>query len=136
MRSSAELVCIDPRRAAEVWPHVGPLLRRAIERAGLTLFADIERDVLYGGALVWLAWSDRIEAAAATALVKTDAGLVCVITACGGIDRARWLPLLAGIEDYARAEGCKSVRLVGRRGWQRALRGYGLKAVVLEKELN
>jgi hypothetical protein len=136
MPSSVELVCVDPRCTAEVWPHVEPLLRRAIERAGLASFVDIERDILHGGALLWLAWSDRIEAAASTALQCTDAGLVCVITACGGVDRRRWLPLLAGIEQYARAEGCARVRIVGRRGWQRALKGYGLKAIVLEKGLS
>ncbi len=136
MRSSAELVCIDPRRAVDIWPHVEPLLRRAIERAGLASFADIERDVLHGGALLWLAWSDRIEAAASTALQRTDAGLVCLITACGGSNRRHWLPLLGGIEAYATAEGCARVRVIGRHGWQRALSGYHLKAVILDKKLS
>ena len=137
MPSSVELVCLmSAADKASVWPHVAPLLQRAIERAGLSAFRDVELDILQGDALIWIAWSGRIEAAASTSLQTSDAGLVCLITACGGADRRRWLPLLAEIEDYAKAEGCKSVRIIGRRGWQRALNGYAVKAILLDKELN
>jgi hypothetical protein len=46
-----------------------------------------------------------------------------------------WLPLLAGIETYARAAGCACVRIMGRKGWARALPTYRTTRIVLEKEL-
>jgi hypothetical protein len=120
----------------EVWPHVALLLHRAITKTGLSSFAEIERDILSGTALLWLAWNGAgIEAAASTSLELTDAGKVCVITACAGVDAARWLPLIAGIEDYARAEGCQCVRIIGRRGWARVLRGYKQTYAIIDKQL-
>jgi hypothetical protein len=137
---SGELVCVEPGRVHEIWPIVAPLLRRATARTGLSAFADIERDVLAGGALLWLALSGErsalaIDAAASTCLQHTDAGKVCVVTACAGNNMSRWLPLMPGIENYARDEGCKRVRIFGRKGWLRVLEGYRPKHIILDKEL-
>jgi hypothetical protein len=123
-----------------IWPQVAPRLRRAILRTGLSAFADVERDVLDGRALLWLALSQSdgeivIDAVATTRLEQTDAGKVCVIVACEGRGRHRWLPLIGGIEAYAKAEGCRSVRIFGRNGWQRVLGGYRHTHVIIQKEL-
>lgn len=135
----ADLVCVDPAKAPEMWPHIEALLRKAHTRTGFALFSDLQRDILTGRSLVWLAWNgESIEAAAATELHPTDGGLVCAIRACGGSDDAdikQWLPLLERIEQFAKAEGCARMRLVGRKGWLRVLEDYREKHVVLEKEL-
>jgi hypothetical protein len=47
-----------------------------------------------------------IEAVASTSLQQTGSGKICVIAACAGTHMSRWLPLIAGIEDYARGEAC------------------------------
>jgi hypothetical protein len=137
--SADELVCVDPGRVREIWPRVSPLLRNAVARTGLSAFAEIEHGILHGDALLWLAMSGgnglAIDAAASTLLQQTDAGKVCVITACGGKDMASWLPLIAGIEDYARTEDCHAVRIYGRKGWLRVLDGYRATHVVMERRL-
>lgn len=131
-----ELVAVDPSKIAEMWPHVAPFLRAAIARTGLSLFSDLERDALNGTAQVWLAWNGQaIEAAAATALHPTEAGLVCSVLACGGDNMERWLSLLERIERFAKDEGCARTRIVGRRGWLGVLDGYHEKHVILDKEL-
>ena len=38
-------------------------------------------------------------------------------------------------EDFAKAEGCAAMRVKGRRGWARVLKGYRVKSITLEKEL-
>lgn len=91
--------------------------------------------------MLWLALrreENRIAilAAASTRLQRTDAGKVCVITACAGSDMPRWLGLIDGIETFARKEGCTWVRIYGRKGWLRALDGYEQRHVVIEKELS
>lgn len=141
VRVPAELVCVNPEQIAVVWPCVASLLRRAIQRTGLSVFTDIERDILAGRSLVWLALREEdgrasIDAAAATRLELTEVGKVCVITACEGAHMRRWLPLLDGIENYARAEGCRAVRIFGRKGWQRVLDGYRQTHMILDKGLN
>lgn len=139
--SSAALVCVDPKRVHEIWPYVAPLLRRATTRTGLSAFADIENDILCGNALLWFAVSGEggaatIEAAASTSLQQTDAGKVCVITACAGTNMARWLPLINHIEAYAKNEGCNCVRIFGRKGWLRVLDGYKENHVIMDRDLS
>ncbi|MBR0756606.1 hypothetical protein JQ604_30890 [Bradyrhizobium jicamae] len=102
----------------------------------MSAFGDIEADVLSGRSLLWLAWdSSAIKSAAATVLINTEAGRVCIITACGGRDMKCWLPLIDGIEAYASDEGCTRVRIYGRKGWLRVLEGYRQKHVIMDKEL-
>jgi hypothetical protein len=132
---SVSLVCVDPARIVEMWPHVRDKIRAAMERTELSSFADIEADVLSGMQLCWLAWDGKdILAAATTQLVKPY-DKVCVLTACSGYDRAQWLPLFAEVESYAKAEGCTKMRIFGRKGWERVLDGYRVEHVVLEKAL-
>ena len=126
-----DLICVSPDQVFDFWPHARGLIKVAIERTDLSDFADIENDVLEGNQLLWLAFSDHIEAAATTHLSRG----VCTLTACSGHDRARWLPLFARIEKYAKDEGCSTMRIFGRKGWERVLDGYHVEHVILEKTL-
>jgi len=131
-----QLVCVPPAQAAAIWPHVRELIRAAMRRGGLSSFRPVEASVLAGDALLWLACdSESIQAAAVTELHATEWRKMCVVVACGGKNMRAWLPLLAGIETYARAAGCACVRIMGRRGWTRVLPTYRTTRIVLEKEL-
>jgi hypothetical protein len=112
------------------------MVRSAVERGDLSDFGDVERLVLDGRALLWLACEGTdIRVAVVTAQERTEKRLVCTILACAGSGMDGWLHLLELIEDYARAEGCAAVRLFGRKGWQRKLAEYRTKLVVMEKTL-
>ena len=78
---------------------------------------------------------ERVEAAVATILINSEIGKVCIITVCGGSDMKRWLPLIGLIEAYAKREGCKRVRIYGRKGWLRVLKGYEEKHVIMDRAL-
>jgi hypothetical protein len=141
LQSLAQLICVDPELVHEIWPLAKPLLRRAIARTGLSAFCDLEREILCGNALLWLAVEGEgskiaILAAASTKLQLTETEKVCLITACSGQDMLRWLGLIGQIEEFARNEGCNCVRIYGRKGWLRALVGYEQTHVILDKELN
>ncbi len=136
MPSRASLICVDPLRIQEIWPHVSHLIHAAVKRTNLNHTLDIELEVLHGKGLLWLAWDgSAIKAAATTALIRTDADLVCVLTACGGEEMNLWLPLLPMIEQYARDEGCACMRIYGRKGWARVLPDYTIEHVILERSL-
>jgi hypothetical protein len=47
----------------------------------------------------------------------------------------RWLPLVDQIETYARAEGCRRVRIFGRKGWLHVPDGFEEKHLIMDKEL-
>jgi hypothetical protein len=137
MPSSVELVCVDPKRVREVWPLASPLLKAACCRTKLNAFSDIEADILSGRSLLWMAWNGRtVESAAATILINSEIGKVCIITLCGGADMKRWLPLIEQIETYAKAEGCARMRIFGRKGWLYVLDGFEQKHVIMDKDLN
>ena len=134
---SVDICCVNPNDIEKIWPQAKNLIRAAIERTGLSEFADIERDVLAGDQLLWLAISDRVEMATTTHLVKTRDRVVCIITACSSYQRDHWLNVLGLIEKYAKDEGAACVRLYGRKGWERALAGHGYRVehIQLEKAL-
>jgi len=130
----------------QIWPHVSHLIESAMRRGRLSDFADVERAVLSGAHLLWLAAAltpspacgggqggGAIYAAAVTALTSISGERVCTIVACGGRERARWLHLIATLEDYGRAEGCRAIRILGRRGWARLLPDYTTTRILLEK---
>lgn len=132
-----QLVCVDPAMAGRFWPHVAPLVERALD-VSRTPIAEVAADVLRGDALIWLAWSDArgIEAVAVTQVVEIAGERVCMIVSATAVaPRTRWLGLLARLEHYAAAEGCAAIRLRGRKGWQRLLPGYAAPYIVLEKRL-
>lgn len=134
----ANIICVAPARVFEIWRDVEPLLKSAIDRTRLSAWQPIADDILRGKSLLWLCKDgERILCAGATSLQKTDFGMVCVITACGGTDMRRWVGLLDRVEIYAKAEGCRCIRIFGRRGWSRVLEddGYAVQSVVLEKEI-
>ncbi|MCA6114245.1 hypothetical protein J6524_04785 [Bradyrhizobium sp. WSM 1738] len=140
MSASASLICVHPKDVPAIWPLVADRLRAAYLRTDLSHTADLERDVLQGGAVLWVAACPgvpvaEIEAALVAKLVRTDRNLVCIITACGGSNMSRWFDHLAAIERWAKAEGAAKIRLFGRKGWLRLLKQYQAKNVVLERAL-
>lgn len=154
---SCELICVEPARVHEIWPHVETLIRRAMER-GTSDYEALAQRVWRGEALLWIVWGpapaqlaawelapaeaggraaggERILAAVVTALSLANERKLCTIVACAGEHRAKWLHLLDEIETFARDEGCEAMVIVGRRGWERTLPQYRRRAVILERTL-
>jgi hypothetical protein len=130
-----QLICVDPARVSEFWPYARDLIRAAIEHTKLSDFASIETDVLSGDQLLWLAFDGKSILAAATTHLTKPNNKVCTLTACAGSDRRRWLPLLGKIEQYAKDEGCVTLRIFGRIGWKRVLKNYKMTHIILENDL-
>jgi hypothetical protein len=131
-----KLICVNPRQVHEFWPHVSLLIKAAMEKGRLSDYAEVEHSVRNGAALLWLAWTgEKIKAAAVTELSAANGERFCTIVACGGAERSQWLHLLTGLENYARAERCQSMRIFGRRGWLKLLPDYRASRVLLEKRL-
>lgn len=133
MPSKARLVCVDPARVNEFWPFVRGMIHRAVARGGGDI-QQVEHDVLNGPDLLWIAWDgERLIAAAVTSLGTINGKKICTIVACGGSQWPEFGHLIEGLEAYAKNEGCVAMRIYGRIGWQRLLKGYGVRSVVLEK---
>lgn len=131
-----QLVCVPPDRVAEVWPHVSHWISAAIKRSDISSFARVKAAAFAGANLLWIATDGQhISAAALTDIHGTERRWVCVIVACGGEHMKDWLHLIDGLHDYAKAEGCTAMRILGPRAWARKLDGYQEQAVILERVL-
>ncbi len=108
------------------------MVRRAIDKVGFDSFDHIESDVLIGGSLVWLAWDGENILAVAVTQVTGD---ICTIVACGGRGLKLWYGLISKLEEFARAEKCTRMRIIGRKGWARVLKTYWSPCIVLERRL-
>jgi hypothetical protein len=129
------LVCVDPARVDAIWPHVRPLLSRAFRKRADDTLAAIEADVRAGDSLLWIVWGDALLAALTTRIMRTPTRKVLRIECCAGRAIARWIALIAELEDYGRREGCDVCRIEGRKGWRAMLRNYREPWIVLEKVL-
>lgn len=136
MSQSVEVSRIRPEDIPNVWPSVSSLIHAAIRRTNLNRLQDIENEIFDGLGQLWIARDEAgILAALTTALVTTERGKVCILTALGGSQMSQWLPMLSKVEEFARAEGCHGMRIYGRKGWERALPAYHLEHVILERPL-
>jgi len=124
-------VCVDPKQIKQFWPHFRERIERAINKVGLNEFAPVEKDILSGRSLLWLAYDGLIVHAAA--VTELD-GKYCTIVACGGENLPQFLPLIDDLEAYAKKAGCKGMRIYGRKGWMRVLKNYKTRAFVLERQ--
>lgn len=133
------VLCVDPERIDEIWPHVKEFIAAAFDRDRGDDSADgVVADLRARRALLWIAWDgDVICAAATTRLFKVELGTICIITACGGREMGidRWRSCIRPLEEYARAEGCRVIRVEGRRGWKAVFPDYSEVWVTLQKRL-
>lgn len=97
---------------------------------------DVLRQIEDGHAVAWVASEDdKIVGAVVTEILEGGKARQCFIRHCAGDRLDDWLEFLAVIERWAEAEGCQSIELIGRPGWERRL-GWEKSAVVLRKGLN
>lgn len=131
-----DAVCVDPRMIDRFWPLAEPLLKPAMEW-GLTDEAKIVRELWVANALLWLAWDGtEVLAAAITTINSSNGKKFCTIVACGGHHMEQWGFLVGKLEEFAKKEGCASIVIYGRKGWGKKLPEYGLRGVILERDLN
>jgi hypothetical protein len=135
-----ELICVPPERARDVWYIARDFIYAAMKRGNFGSFEAVRDKILWGNNLLWLVAEDKVTGAGVAAVVvtevhKTEWRKVCNIVACGGKGMKNWIHFLEKIEDYAKAEGCDVVQVIGRPGWERVLDDYKLRRIVLEKDL-
>lgn len=133
----AETLCVSPDRIDAMWPHVSGWFQAAVDRCGDWTLEALKDELNFERALLWVLWDgSALKAAAVTQMTIVPRGKVCSVLACGGSRASTWREAISAIEDYAKSEGCVAMRMQGRRGWLRALEGYSIDWVALEKRLD
>ena len=83
-------------------------------------FDDIAAGVLSGRYRLW----ERPQGCAVTEIITFPRKRVCNVFLAGG-EMSTITDLQAPCEEYARASGCSSLVLTGRKGWVRVLADHG-----------
>lgn len=133
MGDTPGLTRIPSGRVEDYWPHIAPPIQRGADTLGLYNAAYV-RPRLESGE--WQAWvAGDFEAVCLTEIQKFDKAQVLIIRGLAGDGMDRWLHHLATIEKWGAERGCDRVRIVGRPGWERALKDYRKVQVYMEKPL-
>lgn len=132
---------IPAYRIKAEWPKVLPFIRRALEYdSGRYTEQRLFGAILQRDMQAWVAIDpedgDRLVAVLITELINYHKKRACRLFLSAGDDLAAMLDHLPAIEIWAADVGCQSVEVGGRPGWSRALPGYRMTAVILEKELD
>lgn len=95
---------------------------------------QVFHDLMTGNALLWLAFDGETPiGAGVTQIIQEQTRKVCEIIAWASDKKCT--PLLSIVHEYAKAEGCMASRLIGRKGWAKALPEYKIRALVMERPL-
>ena len=119
-----------------VWPKVLPILTKALDRDADYSPQDIYSQVKnYESQLMVCERAGAPEFVLVTSIVHVKNKKACSLFLAAGENARHWISYLGSVENWARQSGCDSIRLSGRPGWQKLLKDYRLKDIVLEKSL-
>lgn len=128
-------------RKAEIpvaWPMVEELIANACNNSGLYWPLEIKKELEAGNHQLWVAWArDRIRACLVTTLEASQRAAWLRGILCSGEDPDDWMEHLETIEQWALAQGCSMIHLMGRPGFERWLKpmGYRKTHTLMEKRL-
>jgi hypothetical protein len=135
------VAAIQPNMVEIIWPRVEAMIAMAIEHSnGELSLESMKRQIMKGEMLLLVVYEADIIVASLTLERRDfDSGLsVLNVTTAGGADLHIWMKdVLAVLEGLAEEQGCTELYIVGRPGWQRALKKIGFKPVhtVVSKKL-
>ena len=118
-----------------IWSQVAPLLEKALDETYSI------QDILYGLAndrmQLFISWNDeRVESDVVTEIAQDPQSKVLRYFLAGGVNLENWLERIQKvIEKFAKKENCTHLEVAGRKGWVRKLKGFRVKAYLLNKEI-
>ena len=130
-------VRIPSKDTDSVWSSVEPILNHPRVLNEWTTADEIYNRLVNAKADLWVDGDPIVASLVASIKRKADGSRVYKVEmmACpDGADMA-WETMIESIEVHAKAIGCVSIMVQGRKGWQRALPSYKATQVILEKSL-
>ena len=118
-----------------IWSQVAPLLEKALDETYSI------KDILYGLAndrmQLFISWNNnKVESAVVTEVAQYPQSKVLRYFLAGGNNLDNWLERIQEvIEKFAKKQNCTHLEVAGRKGWVRKLKGFKVKAYLLNKEI-
>lgn len=119
----------------EIWKDIKPFVTKALNKVdSCYIVEDIKDSLLKAEMQLWTSYDGtQLKSVCITRIVKHPTNQYLEITLLTGSLSA--LQHLEVLEKWGKQLGCKTIRLTGRKGWERVLKGYEQTVVNLEKEL-
>lgn len=129
------LSSFESHKIEENWHEIEPFVKRVLNKIDLCYTVENIKDSLCKAEMqLWTSYIEtQLKSVCVTRIVIHPKFKFLEIVMMAGVMIS--VPELQIIEDWARSDGCKLVRLEGRKGWARALKDYKIDAIILEKEL-
>ena len=118
-----------------IWSQVAPLLEKALDES--YNIVDILYGIITDRMQLFISWNnDRVESAVVTEIAQYPQSKVLRYFLAGGTNLENWLERIQEvIEKFAKKEKCTHLEVAGRKGWVRKLKGFRVKAYLLNKEI-
>ena len=134
--SLANVVTRVPSEDIEfIWSQIKPLLEKALDET--YTIDDIYKGLIEDRMQLFISWNDeRVESAVVTEIAQYPQSKVLRYFLAGGVNLENWLERIQKvIEKFAKKENCTHLEVAGRKGWVRKLKGFRVKAYLLNKEI-
>jgi hypothetical protein len=138
MRSSVRWAGVIGHDVLNVWPRVEVFIKEAIERGHVPYsLEEVAAEIMERRWQLWTVMDDDgIMAVAVTKIDKFGNGTVGTIMFLSGEEWGKWAHLLNDVlMPWFKEKGCQSVRLFGRKGFQRLLPDWETVAYVMTRDL-
>ncbi len=129
---------IPASQVSKVWAKVRPLIRNGLKRSGGRLSETTVYDALVNGQMrLWIGVrNDEVEMVMVTWIATYPTGFKCLqVVLLAGSRPEAWLQFEPELEAWAREQGCHRIEAWARPGWERVLKHYRKRYVMLEREL-
>ncbi len=118
-----------------IWRQVSSYLMKALDET--YAIEDIYEGLIDDRMQLFISWNnDRVESAVVTEIAVYPQSKVLRYFLAGGTNLENWLERIQiVIEKFAKRENCTHIEVAGRKGWVRKLKGFKVKAYLLNKEI-
>jgi hypothetical protein len=117
---------------ANIWPRVGTLVQRALDRQREWGLADIHEQLLAQRMQLWVVpW----EMAVVTQIQTYPGVRICMVVLCGGEGLHPHKQEFDEIVGWAKGLACDEIRIQGREGWRRIYPAFEKTGTLLRMTL-
>ena len=126
---------VSSKNIEKYWKKVSPLLTKALDET--YNIEDIYEGLIAKKMQLFISINkNQIECAVVTEIAVYPQSKVLRYFLAGGINLDNWLDRIQdAIQDFAKSQNCTHLEVAGRKGWVRKLKGFKIKAYLLNKEI-
>ena len=127
---------VHPTQVDQLWPHIGPLVQKAVDKQGLgTPMVDYFTMCRKGDCYLFVWVEDEIKTAVVVEFFKDNRGAAAVISALGTNRKMTWPDDMESIFQFIKGQNIDRVFAKGRLGWARTFKKAKIISQTYEMEL-